>query len=120
MDIPVVQKGGNNADDFRSNVLNFDEFQLGYVSHEKASLLDVYYSFVGHNPSVEVVVEPEDKKEIPDKKSGEALSEKQEFVILAFFEVCIQRVDEKINGDKARDCHQNKKQAHEKNEPVAA
>jgi len=109
IDIPVIEKSGDDSDNFRSNILNLGQFELGYVPVEKSSLLDVYDPLICDDPDVEIKIEPENEEKIPDKKSGQAFAKKEQIVIFALGKIIIKggegEIDEK-KSDYRRDDQQ--------------
>ncbi len=65
--IAVIQHRRNDAGDFRGDILDADQFQFTDHPVEKPLLLDIHDSFVGNNPNIEIIIDPDEKKSYPDK-----------------------------------------------------
>lgn len=118
IDIPVVEKSGDDSDNFRSNILNFGQFELGYVPIEKASLLDVDDPLICDDPDVEIKIEPENEEKIPDKKGGQTFAKKEQIVKFALGEIAVKGGEGKIDEKKSDYRRDDQQQSLQKNKPM--
>lgn len=65
--ITIIEHGGNDAGDFCGDVLNAYQFQFADHPIKKAFLFDIHDSFIGNNPDVEIIIDPDEKKSYPDE-----------------------------------------------------
>ena len=77
-DVAVVEHGREEPFHFTCGVLNAEEVELAHGSDEKSFLFDVHDAFGGDNPDVEVVVDPDKKREEPEENEKHALDEGEE------------------------------------------
>jgi len=67
IEIAIVEKSGDDTLDFDRDVLDIFQLQFADAAGEKTFLLDVDNPFIGDDPNVKIVVNPNDEKKQPNK-----------------------------------------------------
>jgi hypothetical protein len=120
VDISIVEKSGDDPDDFRSNILDFGQFELGNVPVEKSSLFNVDDPLIRDNPGIEIIIEPENKEKIPDEKHGQTFTEKKKIAVFTFGKIVVNGGKEKIDENKGNYCRDDQQYSHEENKPMSS
>lgn len=120
LDISVFEEGRNDPDDFRSDILDFGELELRNLAVEKPLLVYVYDPFVGDDPSVEIIIDPEDEKKVPNEECSQAFGKDEEIIVFRFGKIVGCQVEKEENENQAENGYQDGEKMQEKNEPMAA
>jgi len=118
VDITVIEKSGDDPDNFRSNILDLCQLELGNIAVEESSLCDVNDPLICDDPSVKIKIEPENEEKIPDKKSGQAFAKKEKIMKFTLGKIMIKGGEGEINENKGHYRRDDQQQPLEKNEPM--
>lgn len=66
-DVSIVEDRGDDALDGRGDILDICKIEFAYMTIKEPLLFDIDDTFVGDNPDVEVIVDPDEKTKEPDK-----------------------------------------------------
>ncbi len=116
--VTVVEHGREEPFHFTCGILDAEEIEFTHGSDEESFLLDVYDAFGGDNPDVEVVVNPDKKREEPEKNEEHTFDESEESPVDS--DKCIgidkEKEDKDTENDEEPDYKGNK--LYENIEPV--
>lgn len=86
-DVAIIEESRNDSFDIRGDILDLFQAEFAGLSGEKAFLFDIDDALIGHDPDIEIIIDPYDEKSDPDEDEKQIAhkSEKQleRFVIEA-------------------------------------
>jgi hypothetical protein len=108
IDIAVIEKSRDDAHDISRDILNLIQFQFAYFPGKKAVLLNVDDPFVGDDPDIKIIVDPNEGKKYQDKHGKGAFKQGKKSGIFRIFR----------DGEKERkkDMAAKQEDKHQKNQ----
>ena len=118
-DIAIVQNRGEKPFDFARRVLNTEEKYFAHMADEESSLLDIHDAFVGNDPHVEIVVDPNEESEEPQEDKKRVFDEEEEGAINAAQKLGISKSKRDEYADNGNKSEKEWQELDENIEPVS-
>lgn len=118
VDIAEIQDGWEKSLDLARRVLDTEEENFAHMADEETSLLDVDDALIGDDPDIEVIVDPSEETEEPEKDKERVFDEEKERPINATQKLRIEEPESDEGADDGDESQQKRDELHENIEPM--